>query len=513
MPDAKSNWGQWFLRTLFIKQSPRTTVSAAAVIVGVSVIWILLIVSAGGLANLNPGILLIPIVIAGFYFGPLAGIAAAATIGMAIGPWMPSGTEIPQPGADWTIRLFSYAAVGGIVGYLSLRQHNISRKTIRRQQKLLEKTPEIIERERIKALQQMSRGVVHDLNNTLAPILGFSELLQEPGVSGDVDKATRYAKAIKTAGVNASAVVKRLREFYQMEGSSAALMPVDLGRIVDESLAMTEARWRAQARADGAEIAISMDCPSGLVVLGNDAELRGVLTNLIFNAVDAMPEGGSLAFECERTDAAIKLKLSDTGKGMNPETLRRCKEVYFTTKAHGTGLGVPLVNSIMRYHGGKLDIVSELGEGTSVTLTFPVPQPEKIESAEPDSSLYETRPLRILVAEDDDLVREMLEEVLAADGHEVVAAREGDRAVSAFREDANRFDVVICDAAMPRLSGQRVAADIREIRPGMPFILLSGFDFKAKARDDGGEAFTVLLTKPVTLNELRQALWQACESR
>lgn len=505
---GKGNDAQSFIGASVIRQSPRTALLVATIAAVISVIWIAAIWLAGGLTHLNPGILLIPIVIAGFYFGPIVGIGTAIVIGLAIGPWTPSGMGIPQPMSDWVIRLLSYAAVGGVVGFLSLQQHRRSRQTIERQRTLLESTPDIIERERIKALQQMSRGVVHDFNNALAPILGFSEMLADPEFATEQEKIKRYAQAIKTAGTNAAAVVNRLREFYQQEGANAALMPVDLSLVVEQSLAMTEARWRSQARADNAEIEATVECPSGLTVMGNDAELRGVLTNLIFNAVDAMPQGGTLTFKASQGETGITLTVSDTGAGMSPEHLRKCTEAYFTTKETGTGLGMSLVNSIMKYHGGKLEITSRQGAGTQVTLHFPIPTPAKMESANSDPVAPQTPSLRILVAEDDLLVREMLEEVLRTDGHQVRSASEGTEAVSLFQSHTDRFDLVICDAAMPRLSGSEVAAGIRRIRPETPFILLSGFDAPTTKTELEKKPFTVVLTKPVSLHEIRKALWQ-----
>ncbi len=492
-----------------IRQSLRTTFLILTASAVVSAAWISAIVLAGGLANLNPGILLLPIVLIAFYFGPLAGFGVAALLAIAIGPWMPAGTGEPQPTADWVVRLVAYAAVGVVVGFLSLREHRSSRNEIARQKALLDATPEIIEQERIKALRDMSRGVAHDINNTLTPILGFSELLMEPPGSTRPETVENYARAIHTAGQNASEVVKRLREFYRSGDAALPMARVELDTMVRKTLIMTEARWKSQARAENAEIATQIDIPACLEVIGNEAELRGVLTNLIFNAVDAMPEGGTLRFSVERAGDRIALHVTDTGAGMDETTVQACTTAYFTTKQHGTGLGLPIVFAVMRYHGGTVEIASSPGNGTRVSLLFPVPHEEKLETLNQPKPIPSLAPLRILVAEDDALNRHMLRDVLAMRGHTVTTARDGPSALEVFESDPRGFDLLISDSAMPGISGRVVAGRIRELRPDIPMILLSGFDSEAAPFSDPSDRTTVLLDKPITLGELDRALVRA----
>ncbi len=503
--------GASLFEALVIPRPRRVGVWAATFVAFLSVSWIASMFLAGGPSVLNPGILLLPVIIAAFYFGPLPGIATALVLGLAIGPWMPASPGLPQPTSDWAIRLLSYVTVGGIVGLLSLKQFRKAQKTIDNQQAMLEATPEIIEQERLVALREMSSGVVHDINNALAPILGYSEMLLDPRESADPETVKRCGEAINTAAGNASAVVKRLRVFFRQDGPTGRLTPVDLSEVVEQSLSMTEARWKSQARAAGTRIDTRVDCPRGLTVIGDDAELRSVLTNLIFNAVDAMPDGGTLSFVGKRMQEHITLSAIDTGIGMSPDTLRRCIETRYTTKENGTGLGTSIAASIMRYHGGRMEVSSTEGEGSRIDLLFPVPAPEKLEGVREPGTVPALDPLRILVAEDDDLVRQMLEEVLCVQGHAVTSAGDGDLALKRFQDDPGRFDLAISDTAMPNMSGTELVSRMRRIRPEFPLIMLSGFDEAESGSNPSRKpgSPTIILTKPITLNELRKALWFA----
>ncbi len=497
------------LRSLWlIAQSFRVTVGVGALVLILSVVWITMLFLAGGVSQLNPGFLLIPIVIAAFYFGPLIGGCFALAVGYFIGPWMDGWLEIAQPFADWGIRAAVYGTVGVLVGILSARLHTQNQRKIEENRALLDATPELIGRERIKALRDMASGVVHDLNNALASIVGYTDLLLRSSGGREGDSVVRYAEAIKQSSESASTVVKRLRAFYDEEHAKPRLYTVNLRRIVEQSIAMTEARWRAQARTSDAEIHPRVNCPDDLVIIGNENELCGLFGNLIFNAVDAMPEGGTLAFEGKVEDDTVLIHVSDTGSGMSPELQSSCLKPYVTTKASGTGLGMSIAASIMRYHGGTISAQSEVGRGTRITLAFPVPAFEKVQALEEPESAPRISPFRILVADDDTLVREMLAEILVTDGHTVTVATDGRNGLQAFHKDPDGFDLLLVDLAMPRMSGYAMIREIKKSHPRTPLILLSGFDSIREADSGPHTGPIISLTKPVTIAELRRALYE-----
>jgi signal transduction histidine kinase len=233
---------------------------------------------------------------------------------------------------------------------------------------------EITRQERLRALGQMASGIAHDFNNTLSLILGYTQMLLAGSIDPqDRQKVTRALQVIDMAARDAARGVGRLREFYRPREKGEAFLPVNLNEVVGQTTSLTQPRWMTQAQADG--LAIHVETALGDIppVLGNEAALREMLTNLIFNAVDAMPEGGTITIRTRAEGERVLLEVSDTGTGMTEETRQRCLDPFFTTKGErGTGLGLAMVDGITRRHEGTIEVKSELGCGTSVTVRLPV---------------------------------------------------------------------------------------------------------------------------------------------
>jgi CheY-like chemotaxis protein/anti-sigma regulatory factor (Ser/Thr protein kinase) len=261
--------------------------------------------------------------------------------------------------------------------------------------------------------------------------------------------------------------------------------------------------------------------PRPAAVMGVESEIREALTNLIFNAVDAMPRGGTitvrtrLVSEPAREDPSapathVCLEVSDTGIGMDEETRRRCLEPFFTTKGdQGTGLGLAMVYGVMRRHEATIEIDSAPGRGTTVRLLFPLPAtaveivPAAV--AEPVAAA----PLRVLVVDDDLVLLKSLAEVLEDDGHEVVTADGGQAAIGAFLaalEAGNPFAAVITDLGMPNVDGRRVASAVKAASPKTPVFLLTGWGQGLAAPEEIPYNVDRMLTKPPKLRDLREAL-------
>ena len=201
---------------------------------------------------------------------------------------------------------------------------------------------------------QMASGIAHDFNNSLSPIVGFAELLlRQPDLA--TDKAQGFVKLINTAARDATAVVKRLRELYRERRELSDDAAVDLARCVEEAVALTQPRWKNQARSQGIMIGVRTDVPPLPIILGDPAAIREMMTNLIFNAVDAMPKGGTIAVTARIEGHEIRLEVHDTGTGMTDEVRQRCLESFFSTKGQqGTGLGLALVQATVARHHGTL---------------------------------------------------------------------------------------------------------------------------------------------------------------
>ena len=366
----------------------------------------------------------------------------------------------------------------------------------------------IVQQERLRALGQMASGIAHDFNNALVPILGFCELLiLSPAVMADRQKALRYLETIQTAAKDAASVVSRLREFYRPDKGDRAFAPVHLKRLVEQAITLTQPKWKDQAQANGATVEVVLDLEAVPPVAGEESALREVLTNLIFNAVDAMPAGGTLTLRTRRAGDTAVLEVGDTGTGMSETVRQRCLEPFFSTKGErGTGLGLSMVFGIVQRHSGSLDLRSAIGEGTIFIITLPLQDAAPVRTATA-ADRPEQRPLRVLVVDDEAPVRDTLSAVLAADGHTVTLAENGAAGLRSF--GAGKFDLVITDKAMPVMNGDQMAAAIKRGSPGTPIILLTGFGlFHEKAEFPDVE---VLASKPIRIPALRDAIATATQ--
>jgi len=372
---------------------------------------------------------------------------------------------------------------------------------------LKETQQRVIQQERLRALGQMASGVAHDFNNALVPILGFSELLKlSPGVLADREKATSYINMIHTAAGDAAKVVSRLKQFYRKQDEDDAFEAVDMETLVRQAITLTQPKWKDQTQAKGATIRVEPELNAVPPVLGDESALREVLTNLIFNAVDAMPAGGVIKVRTRRDGNFAILEVADTGTGMTEEVRKRCLEPFFTTKGErGTGLGLSMVFGIVQRHGGTVDIESELGKGTTFILRQPLQGAHATANAIVPDAAAMSRNLGILVVDDEPQVRDFLSAALVGDGHRVEVAGDGVDGLRRFREGI--FDLVVTDKAMPGMSGDQMASAMKLMKPGTPVILLTGFGQFLDKTDLPG--IDVLLSKPVGIQSLREALTTA----
>ena len=364
---------------------------------------------------------------------------------------------------------------------------------------------QVIRQERLRAFGQMASGVAHDFNNALTVIQGITELLKcYPDYLNDGEKLDRYLGMIDTAARDAGDVVRRLRKFYRGREENEVRQLVCLNSLVEEAISLTEPRWRGQAQASGATIRVSTELDELPRIAANESELREVLTNLIFNAVDAMPQGGTITVRTDAEGDMVSLAVSDTGTGMTDEVREHCFDPFFTTKGPtGTGLGLASVYGIIQRHGGTMDVDGEEGVGTSFTLRLPIGvEQEDVESDQEPGP--RCRPLNLLVVDDDPMVLEILRDLLAADGHLFETAGDGREALEKFH--MGWFDLVLTDLAMPEMNGDKLATAIKRIAPDKPVVLLTGFGDGMKASDTKPKDVDLLVGKPVTVSKLRKAL-------
>jgi signal transduction histidine kinase len=383
----------------------------------------------------------------------------------------------------------------------------------------------LIQQERLRALGQMASGIAHDINNAISPIALYTEsmLARETGLSAE---GHSRLVTIQRAIDDVAQTVGRMREFYRPQDVSPRLESVDLNSLVQQVIELTRARWSDQPQRRGVMIELKAELTPHLPqILGAENEIRDAITNLIFNAVDASPNGGVIAvrssvLQRDPQDATaahgVRLEVSDTGIGMDEETRRRCLEPFFTTKGErGTGLGLAMVFGMAQRHGATLEVDSRPGGGTTMKLLFPVGG----ETSAPigvTTDLQEAAvSLQILVVDDDSALRDSLGNALREEGHQVTVAAGGQEGIDAFRaaqQSAQPFDVVLTDLGMPHVDGRQVAAAVRALAPETPIILLTGWGQQIATKQEVPQVSRVL-GKPPRLKELRAALMELTATR
>jgi signal transduction histidine kinase/ActR/RegA family two-component response regulator len=381
----------------------------------------------------------------------------------------------------------------------------------------------VLQQERLRALGQMASGIGHDINNALSPIALHTETLLESEQTLSA-RGRDSLLTIQRAMDNIAQTVARMREFYRPRAADSAQAPVQLNPVSLQAIDMTRARWHDMPQKSGHVITVKTDLAADLpAIAGIESEVREALVNLILNAVDAMPNGGTLTVRTKAVPRAygsdagyVQIDVADTGIGMNDETRRRCMEPFFTTKGErGSGLGLATVYGVVRRHGAEIDIRSVSGRGTTVSLIFPVPAASEAPSATPPRTQAVPDRLRLLLVDDDPLFLKSLGDFLEAEGHIVTETASGQAAIDAFRaaqQQREPFSAVITDLGMPYVDGRRVAGAVKQMSPATPVILLTGWGQRLMADDDFPPNIDRVLGKPPKLRELRQTLGELCKA-
>jgi PAS domain S-box-containing protein len=384
----------------------------------------------------------------------------------------------------------------------------------------------VMQQERLRALGQMASGIAHDINNAISPVALYTESLLETEANLS-PRARDYLTTIQHSIEDVAQTVARMREFYRQKETQLALMPVQLNSLVQQVIDLSRARWSDMPQQKGHCIELLTELAPDLpVIAGVESEIREALLNLVFNAVDAMPEGGNLAMRTRIWPSSpnasetihngcVAVEVADTGMGMDEDTRRRCLEPFFTTKGErGTGLGLAMVYGIAKRHSADIEIESVLSQGTTMRLIFPLPSAPMQSSAPSMLRATSQSRLRILIVDDDPLLIKSLRDILETDGHQIVAANGGQAGIEAFRAAQARhenFEIVITDLGMPYVDGRKVAAAVKGMSPSTPVILLTGWGQRLVAEGDIPQDVDKVINKPPKLHELREAL-AACQS-
>ena len=371
---------------------------------------------------------------------------------------------------------------------------------------------ELVHLERLRAVGELSAGVSHNLNNILTNVLGPAQLLKR---KTDDPELLREVDDIITSAVRARDLVHELHLSVRTD-QEESLHPVLIDQAVQQAMQTSRPRWKDEPEARGATIEMVTRWGGVPSIQGTEAGLHDILTNFIFNAVDAMPEGGTITIETETVEDQVQIIFSDTGKGMDEETRRRVFEPFFTTKMDlGTGLGLSTVHNTVTLWGGTVEVDSAPGEGTTFTLRFPVWAEEKVEE-EGKVAVQSTRPGKILVIDDDEGIGALLARLLG-EKHAVDTVVDGREALEQFAP--GKYDVVLIDMGMPGMAGNQVAQEMMRVDPSVGLVLITGWDIELDdsrvtllADDPRLTLFDFHLQKPFTdLDEVEDVVARAIE--
>jgi two-component system cell cycle sensor histidine kinase/response regulator CckA len=382
------------------------------------------------------------------------------------------------------------------------------------EQKEMEGT--LLQSEKLNSLGTITAGVAHEFNNILAVVLGSAEVLE--GGFKDEQELKRGLKAIIEACEDGAGIVERMLTFAKVEPSESDYIFINIQYMIKQAMEFTMPRWKNMAQAKDIKYHIyTVGITETPEVFCNPTELREVFVNLINNALDAMPDGGTITMstqyvrqEGELKSDAIEITFTDVGKGMPEEVKRKIFDPFFTTRRpQGTGLGMSVTYAIMKRHGGKIDVKSEVGKGTTFTLHIPIRKNalQKVVTSEPVREI-ETKELRILVVDDEQEICDILCAYFSRKGHMVKVINNGAAAIELSRRED--FDLVICDLVMPDVTGYDVVKALNDLAKIPKICIATGWGEKLKPMDEESLTVDFVIKKPFNLSELERKISDLC---
>jgi signal transduction histidine kinase/ActR/RegA family two-component response regulator len=358
-----------------------------------------------------------------------------------------------------------------------------------------------IHAQKMAALGELSFGVAHNVNNTLTGILGRAQLILRN--SNDPTKIEAGLEMIIKSAEDGAHIIRRIQDFARQR-PSREFEPVSVAELLKDACEMTRPRWESRSEFSPIRFALHADCKA--FVKGDPVELREVLVNMIYNAVDAMPSGGEVRVTSQENRDRVVLSISDTGTGMGPEVKQRLFDPFFTTKGKaGTGMGLAVSFGIIRRHEGTIDVESEPGRGTTFKISLPkVNNPATAFTAQAPQTdvLVNEDKIRVLVVDDETHVRDVLIEALEVEGCEVISAQSGEIALALFDQYQGRIDAVFTDIGMPEMSGWELVTEIRSRSKTVPLAIVSGWADAISVETRNTVNADWVIAKPFDINRI-----------
>jgi len=360
--------------------------------------------------------------------------------------------------------------------------------------------------EKLTALGRLAGGIAHDFNNLLQAILGYAQLMKQNLANGELIE--RSLSVVESAAMDGAETVRRIQQFARLRPDEQ-FVRVDINQIVQDSVAITRPRWEEKIAHESRPLELRLDLQATEFPQGRPAALTEVLTNLILNAMDAMPHGGTLTITTHHTAGRdVRVTVADTGIGMSESVRQRIFEPFFSTKGEaGSGLGLSMAYSIVRRHAGEILVDTAPSAGTTFTLIFPV-GPESLAPASPAQPTGTRRHARILVVDDDSQVLSSITEMLRSVGHTVSPSSTGRAAIAEYQP--GRFDIVITNIGMAGMNGWEVAERLRAIDTGVPLLFITGWGLREEDHARlGALGVNRCLFKPLGPTDLDAAVQEA----
>jgi signal transduction histidine kinase/ActR/RegA family two-component response regulator len=360
-----------------------------------------------------------------------------------------------------------------------------------------------IHAQKMAALGELSFGVAHNVNNTLTGILGRAQLILRN--SSDPGKVESGLELIIKSAEDGAHIIRRIQDFARQRPSREFEI-VSLADLLRDACEMTRPRWEGRSEFAPIRFALEADCV-GAHVQGDPVELREVLVNMIYNAIDAMPSGGEVRVSTQENRDKVVIHITDTGTGMGPEVKQRLFDPFFTTKGKaGTGMGLAVSFGIIRRHEGSIEVDSEVGRGTTFKISLPKvsPTPATTEQTGSVDSVVPTTDdkIRVLVVDDETHVREVLIEALEAEGCDVVSAETGEIALALYDQHEGKFDAVFTDIGMPEMSGWELVTEIRQRSKTVPIAIISGWADAISVQTKNAVKADWVVAKPFDINKI-----------
>ncbi len=362
---------------------------------------------------------------------------------------------------------------------------------------------QFIQSEKLRALGEMASGVAHDFNNALAAILGNAQLLL---YTVQDEKVKESLKIIEKVAKDSAQTVRRLQDFTRKR-NGGSLHLIDINSVILDSIEITKPKWKNDAQAKGINIELISDLGDVSHVKGNASEMREVITNMIFNSIEAMPEGGRIEIRTFELDGKVFISISDSGIGMSDEVKRKVFEPFFTTKPFtNTGLGLSMAYGIIKRFGGEITVESKLGNGSKFIISLPAEKgkeelPEKEELKE---EIKNMKNLRILVIDDEETVRDVIGKALSREDHEVTLAKSGEEGLRLFREKG--FDIVLTDLGMPGISGWDICRMVKNINPNVIVGMITGWGMELDRERMKECGIDFLIAKPFEIEKIGETI-------